>query len=341
MMKKRALLTGITGQDGSYLAEFLLKKGYEVAGIIRRLSIPNTRNIEHILGDVTLYDGDLSDQGSLDRIVRDFQPDEVYNLAAQSFVKVSWQEPILTGDITGLGAVRLLEAVRNHKPEARVYQASSSEMFGNNPKEFLDESCHFLATSPYAIAKLYAHRMTINYRESYGMYACAGILFNHESPRRGIEFVTRKITYAVACIAQGVKQSKMGGEIKEPLIKEGKFKLGNMDSSRDWGYAKDYVEMMWLMLQQETPDEYVIATGRNTTIREFLDIAFNVVGIDDWQCYVELDPRFQRPSDLRYLRGNSSKAQRELGWQPQTTLEELVQVMVEADIELVKHYELR
>ena len=340
-MKKRALMTGITGQDGSYLAEFLLKKGYDVAGIIRRLSIPNTRNIEHILGDVTLYDGDLSDQGSLDRIVRDFQPDEVYNLAAQSFVKVSWQEPILTGDITGLGAVRLLEAVRNHKPDARVYQASSSEMFGNNPNEFLDESCRFLATSPYAIAKLYAHRMTINYRESYGMYACAGILFNHESPRRGIEFVTRKITYAVACISEGVKQSKMGGEIKEPLVKEGKFKLGNLDSSRDWGYAKDYVEMMWLMLQQDTPDEYVIATGRNTTIQEFLDIAFKVVGIDDWQRYVEIDHRFQRPSDLRYLRGNSAKAQQKLGWRPRTSLEELVQIMVEADIDLVKQYELR
>lgn len=340
-MKKRALITGITGQDGSYLAEFLLNKGYDVAGIIRRLSIPNTRNIESILGDVALYDGDLSDQGSLDRIVRDFQPDEVYNLAAQSFVKVSWQEPILTGDITGLGAVRLLEAVRNQKPDARVYQASSSEMFGNNPQEFLDEHCHFLATSPYAIAKLYAHRMTVNYRESYDMYACAGILFNHESPRRGIEFVTRKISYAVACISQGVKLSKMGGEIKEPLVKEGKFKLGNLDSSRDWGYAKDYVEMMWLMLQQETPDEYVIATGRNATIQEFLDIAFKVVGIEEWQRYVELDPRFQRPSDLRYLRGNSAKAQQQLGWQPHTSLEKLVQIMVEADIELVKQYELR
>ena len=338
---KRALITGITGQDGSYLAEFLLEKGYEVAGVARRLSIPNTRNIEHILSDIALYDGDLSDQGSLDRIVRDFQPDEVYNLAAQSFVKVSWQEPILTGDITGLGAVRVLESVRNNRPSARVYQASSSEMFGNNPAEFLDESCRLLATSPYAIAKLYAHRMTVNYRESYGMYACSGILFNHESPRRGIEFVTRKITYAIACISQGVKTSKMGGEIKEPLVQDGKFKLGNLDSSRDWGYAKDYVEMMWLMLQQETPDEYVIATGRNATIKEFLDIAFKVVGIDDWTPYVGLDKRFQRPSDLRYLRGNSEKAQRELGWKPQTSLEELVKIMIEADIELVKRYELR
>ncbi len=338
---KRALITGITGQDGSYLAEFLLEKGYEVAGITRRLSIPNTRNIEHILSDITLYDGDLGDQGSLDRIVRDFRPHELYNLAAQSFVKVSWQEPILTGDITGLGSVRILESIRNHQPDARVYQASSSEMFGNNPIEFLDENCRFLATSPYAIAKLYAHRMTINYRESYNMYACAGILFNHESPRRGIEFVTRKITYAVACISQGVKISKMGGEIKEPLVNNGKFKLGNLDSSRDWGYARDYVEMMWLMLQQEKPDEYVIATGRSTTIREFLDIAFKAIGIDDWQEYVKIDERFKRPSELSYLRGNSAKAQKELGWQPGTSLEELVRIMVEADIELVKSYELR
>ncbi len=338
---KKALITGITGQDGSYLAEFLLEKGYEVAGVMRRLSVPNTSNIEGILSDIILYDGDLGDQGSLDRIIRDFQPDEVYNLAAQSFVKVSWQEPILTGDITGLGAVRVLESIRNHKPDARFYQASSSEMFGNNPVEFLDETCRFLATSPYAIAKLYAHRMSINYRESYGMYTCCGILFNHESPRRGMEFVTRKISYAVACISQGIKISKMGSETKEPLVKDGKFKLGNLEASRDWGYAKDYVEMMWLMLQQEKPDEYVIATGRSTTIREFLDIAFKVIGIDDWQEYVEVDDRFKRPSDLRYLRGNSTKAQRELGWRPKTSLEELAQIMVEADIELVKQYELR
>ena len=233
----RALITGITGQDGSDLAEFLLEKEYEVAGVARRLSVPNTRNIEHILSQIMLYDGDLGDQGSFDRIMKDFQPDEVYNLAAQSFVKVSWQEPVLTGDITGLGAVRVLESVRNNKPDARLYQASSSEMFGNNPEEFLDESSRFLATSPYAIAKLYAHRMTINYRESYDMFACAGILFNHESPRRGIEFVTRKITYAVACIAQGVQNSKVGNEAKEPLVKEGQMKLGDLSSSRDWGYA--------------------------------------------------------------------------------------------------------
>lgn len=336
---KKALITGITGQDGSYLAEFLLEKGYDVAGIARRLSIPNTRNIEHILPQLKLYDGDLSDQGSLDRIVRDFQPDEVYNLAAQSFVKVSWQEPILTGEATGLGAVRMLESVRNHKPDARFYQASSSEMFGNNPVEYLDENSPMLPTSPYAIAKLYAHRMTINYRESYDMYACAGILFNHESPRRGIEFVTRKITYAVACIAQGVKQSKMGNETKEPLVQDGKFRLGNIESSRDWGYARDYVEMMWLMLQQDTPDEYVVATGRTTKIREFVELAFQSVGIPDWQAHVLVDDRFKRPSDLRYLRGNSAKAHHELGWSPKTSVEELARLMVAADLELVKKYE--
>jgi len=337
---KKALITGVTGQDGSYLAEFLLNQGYEVAGLTRRLSVPNTRNIEHILGDIRLYDGDLADQGSLDRVVKDFQPDEVYNLASQSFVKVSWQEPVLTGDVTGLGAVRMLESVRNNKPDAHVYQASSSEMFGNNPIEYIDEDCRFLATSPYAIAKLYAHRMTINYRESYGMYACCGILFNHESPRRGMEFVTRKITYAVACISQGVTHSKMGNETKEPLVREGKFKLGNLESSRDWGYAKDYVEMMWLMLQQETPDEFVIATGRSATIEDFLDIAFRVIDIDDWAPYVEIDERFHRPSDLRYLRGDSAKAHKKLGWQPKTSLEGLVRLMVEEDIKLVQRTEL-
>ncbi|MEZ4753582.1 MAG: GDP-mannose 4,6-dehydratase [Bdellovibrionota bacterium] len=336
----KALITGITGQDGSYLAEFLLSKGYEVAGIARRLSIPNTRNIENILSDIKLYDGDLSDQGSLDRVVKDFTPDEVYNLAAQSFVKVSWQEPILTGDITGLGAVRVMESVRNNCPNAKFYQASSSEMFGNNPQEHLDEEARLFATSPYAIAKVYAHKMAINYRESYDMFTCSGILFNHESPRRGIEFVTRKITYAVACIAEGVQQSKMGSEAKDPLVQEGKFKLGNLDSSRDWGYAKDYVEAMWIMMQQDTPDEYVIATGRNVSIRDFLSAAFSAVGIDDWSDLVGIDPRFQRPSDLKYLRGNCTKAKEKLGWEAQTSLEDLVKIMIESDRELVRKYEL-
>jgi GDPmannose 4,6-dehydratase len=335
----KALITGVTGQDGSYLAEFLLSKDYEVAGVMRRLSVPNTKNIEHLLGDIKLYDGDLLDQGSLDRIVRDFQPDEVYNLAAQSFVKVSWQKPILTGDATGLGAVRVLEAVRNFKPSARFYQASSSEMFGNTTTEFISEASPMLATSPYAIAKLYAHMMTINYRDSYDMFTSGGILFNHESPRRGIEFVTRKITYAVACIAEGIERSKMCNETKEPLVLNGKFMLGNLDASRDWGYAKDYVEGMWQMLQADTPDDYVIATGRSATIREFLDMTFKNVGIDDWSGYVEIDERFKRPSELKHLRGDGTKIKNALNWEPKTTLEELAAIMVESDREQVRKFE--
>lgn len=335
----RALITGITGQDGSYLAEFLLSKNYEVAGVMRRLSVPNTKNIEHLLGSVKLFDGDLMDQGSLDRIVRDFMPDEVYNLAAQSFVKVSWQKPILTGEATGLGAVRMLEAVRNFKPEAKFYQASSSEMFGNTTTEFISEASPMMATSPYAIAKLYAHMMTINYRDSFDMFACGGILFNHESPRRGIEFVTRKITYAVACIAEGVERSKMCNETKEPLVNNGKFQLGNLDASRDWGYAKDYVEGMWHMLQADTPDDYVIATGRSATIREFLDMTFKNVGIDDWDSYVEIDERFKRPSELVHLRGDGTKVKNALNWEPPTQLEELARIMVESDREQVRKFE--
>lgn len=338
---KKALITGITGQDGSYLAELLLEKGYEVAGVVRRLSVPNNKNIQHILGKAKLYDGDLIDQGSIDRAVIDFKPDEVYNLAAQSFVKSSWATPVMTGNVTGLGATRVLESLRNHAPNARYYQASSSEMYGNNPEEFLDESTHMFPTSPYAISKLYAHNMTINYRESYDLFAVNGILFNHESPRRGIEFVTRKITYSVACIKVGVENSKMSNEIKEPLVRGGKFMLGNINSKRDWGYAKDYVEMMWMMLQEDKPDDYVIATGVAHSIEDFLRMSFESVGIDDWHPYVEFDPRFMRPSDLTYLRGNSAKAKEQLGWVPKTDLKELVKIMVEADLEMVKENELR
>jgi GDPmannose 4,6-dehydratase len=338
-MSKKALITGITGQDGSYLTELLLEKGYEVAGIIRRLSIPNTRNIEHLLGKIKLYDGDLLDQGSIDRAVRDFMPDEVYNLAAQSFVKTSWQQPILTGEITGLGANRVLEAIRNLKPDAKFYQASSSEMYGNNPIEFLDENSPMLPTSPYAIAKLYAHNITSNYKESFGMFTVNGILFNHESPRRGIEFVTRKITYAVACIKAGIKNSKMSNEEKEPLVKDGKIKFGNLDSKRDWGFAKDYVEMMWLMMQQENPEDYVIATGVTHSIKGFLSMAFKYIGIENWEDYIEIDQKFKRPSDLVYLRGNASKAEKNLGWKPKTDLQELIKLMIESDLELVEKYE--
>ncbi len=338
-MSKKALITGITGQDGSYLAEFLIAKGYEVAGIVRRLSVPNTHYIEGIRGKVKIYDGDLLDQGSLDRAVIDFQPNEVYNLAAQSFVKSSWPQPILTAEVTGLGAVRMLEAVRNHKPDAKFYQASSSEMYGNNPEEFLDENTKMIPTSPYAIAKLYAHHMTQNYRESFGTFACSGILFNHESPRRGHEFVTRKISYAVACIAEGIKTSKVCNEEKEPLLKDSIVKFGNLDSKRDWGFAKDYVEMMWLMLQQENPEDFVIATGSTYSIEDFLTKAFAVIGIKDWSNHVQMDDRFKRPSDLKYLRGNSAKAKNKLGWEPKTDIDELVRIMVEADRELVRKTE--
>lgn len=336
----RAIITGITGQDGSYLAELLLAKGYEVAGIVRRSSRPNTENIEHIRDHIRIFDGDLLDQGSLDRAVKEFQPTEIYNLAAQSFVATSWLQPILTGEITGLGAVRVYEAVRNINPDIRIYQASSSEMFGNTVDEFIDETSPMVATSPYAIAKLYAHMMAKNYRDSFGMYLTSGILFNHESPRRGMEFVTRKISYAVAAISQKIENTKALNEQKEPLVKNGKIKLGNLDASRDWGFAGDYVEAMWKMLQQEKPEDFVIATGRTASIREFLTIAFNHIGITDWESYVEIDERFKRPSELRHLRGNASRAIEKLDWTPLTKLEELVAMMVDSDIKKVIKHEL-
>jgi GDPmannose 4,6-dehydratase len=336
---KRALITGITGQDGSYLAEFLLDKGYEVAGLMRRVSVPNTRNIEHLLGKVRLYDGDLLDQGSIERAIKDFKPSEVYNLAAQSFVKASWNQPILTGDVTALGPVRVLEAIRNYDTSIKFYQASSSEMYGNSNGGLLNETSEMRPHSPYAISKLYAHKMTQNYRESFGIFACSGILFNHESPRRGIEFVTRKIIYSVACIKLGVKNSKMSNEEKEPLVKDLKFKIGNMDSSRDWGYAKDYVEAMWMMLQQKTPEDYVAATGEAHSVKEFLQMAFAEAGISDWKKHVEVDERFKRPADLTFLQGDATKAKKQLGWKSKTSLQQLVKLMLAADLEYVKKYE--
>lgn len=335
----KALITGINGQDGSYLAELLLSKGYEVSGIMRRLSVPNLEHIKNIINDIKIYDGDLLDEGSIVRAVKESSPDEVYNLAAQSFVATSWHQPILTGEITGLGAVRVLEAVRNIKPEAKVYQASSSEMFGNTSDKFIDENSPMWATSPYAIAKLYAHRMTINYRESFKMFAVSGILFNHESPRRGLEFVTRKITYGVACIAKGIMNSKMTNENKRPIVEGGKIKLGDLNSSRDWGYAKDYVEAMWMMLQAKEPDDYVIATGVNTTIGDFVKKAFEVIGIKDWENYIETDPAFMRPSDLRHLTGNNAKFKKKLGWEPKTKIDELVKIMVESDLKFIERTE--
>jgi GDPmannose 4,6-dehydratase len=318
-MAKRALITGITGQDGSYLAELLLEKGYTVYGLVRRLSTPNTENIKHLLENVELISGDLLDQKSLDDAMREANPDEVYNLAAQSFVKTSWNQAVLTGEYTALGVTRVLEAVRSVNPKIKFYQASSSEMFGKVTETPQKETTRFYPRSPYGVAKVYGHYITLNYRESYDMFACSGILFNHESPRRGIEFVTRKISNAVARISLG---------------KQNKLVLGNLDSKRDWGFAGDYVEAMWMMLQQDEPDDYVIATGETRSIEDFVKTAFKVVGIDDWEKYVDANnPKFMRPAEVDSLIGNYSKATKVLGWKPKTSFTDLVKMMVKADLE--------
>ncbi|MFC2022418.1 GDP-mannose 4,6-dehydratase [Chloroflexota bacterium] len=319
-MGKSALITGITGQDGSYLAEFLLNKGYQVYGLVRRLSSPNVGRIAHILNRITLLEGDLTDQSSLGIVLQESQPDEIYNLAAQSFVPTSWTQPILTGDVDALGAVRILETIRQFCKDARVYQASSSEMFGAAEESPQNEKTIFHPRSPYACAKVYAHYMAVNSRESYGMYICSGILFNHESPRRGIEFVTRKITNSVARIYYG-------------LDKE--VRLGNLEARRDWGYAGDYVKAMWLMLQQEKPDDYVIATGEPHSVKEFAELAFREIGLD-WQDYVIEDKQLYRPADVLCLCGDASKARGVLGWAAEVTFEQLVSMMVKADLEAVK-----
>jgi GDPmannose 4,6-dehydratase len=316
-MTKSALITGITGQDGSYLAELLLGKGYEVYGLARRLSTPNTERIEGILDRITLIEGDLTDQSSLDEAARVAEPDEVYNLAAQSFVGTSWKQPVLTGNVTGLGAIRVLEAIRQNCPDARVYQASSSEMFGKVRETPQSESTPFYPRSPYGIAKVFAYWATVNYRESYGMFCANGILFNHESPRRGIEFVTRKITDGVARIYHGLDSS---------------LRLGNLDAQRDWGFAGDYVIAMWLMLQEKTPDDYVIASGEAHSVREFVDLAFREAGLD-YGKYIEIDPELFRPAEVSFLLGNPSKAHKNLGWEPKVTFRELIKIMVAADLE--------
>jgi GDPmannose 4,6-dehydratase len=316
-MTKKALITGITGQDGSYLAELLLEKDYDVYGLIRRLSTPNVSRIDHIIDKINLVEGDLTDQSSLNSVMKDVQPDEVYNLAAQSFVGTSWNQPVLTGDVTGMGAVRLLESVRHLCKDARVYQASSSEMFGKVQETPQNESTKFYPRSPYGCAKVYAYWMCINYRESYNMHISNGILFNHESPRRGMEFVTRKITNGVAKIYHG-------------LSKE--LRLGNLDAKRDWGYAGDYVIAMWQMLQQENPDDFVIATGESHSVKEFVELAFNEVGLV-WEDYVKVDTKLFRPAEVEYLTGDYSKAKRVLGWEPEVKFEELVTMMVKADVE--------
>lgn len=315
-MTKTALITGITGQDGSYLAELLLSKGYDVYGLVRRLSTPNVNNIKHLLDKITLLEGDLTDQSSLNSAVLDTQPDEIYNLAAQSFVGTSWTQPILTAEVTGLGAVRVFEAVKNHCKDAKIYQASSSEMFGKVQETPQTEKTMFYPRSPYGCAKLYAHWMAINYHESYDMHISNGIMFNHESERRGIEFVTRKISDGVARIHHGMSIE---------------LRLGNLDAKRDWGYADDYVKAMWLILQQDNPDNYVISTGETHSIREFLEIAFGMVDLD-YTDYVVVDPAFCRPAEVEMLQGDYSKAKNILGWNPKTTFTELAKQMVDHDV---------
>lgn len=320
-MAKKALITGITGQDGSYLAEFLLAKGYQVFGLVRRLSANNWERLEKIKDQINFISGDLIDQSSLNQAMKDIQPDEVYNLASQSFVPISFNQPILTGEVTALGVTRMLEAVRNNKPEAKFYQASSSEMFGQVKESPQNEDTPFHPRSPYGVAKIYGHYITINYRESYNLFACSGILFNHESPRRGLEFVTRKIS-------DGVARIKLG------LAKE--LHLGNLEAKRDWGFAGDYVEAMWLMLQQEKPNDYVIATGENHSVKEFCEIAFSHVVLD-YRDYVKTDEKFLRPAEVDELIGDYSKAKKKLGWKPKINFEELVKMMVDADIKKLSH----
>ncbi len=320
MAKKRALITGITGQDGSYLAEFLLTKGYEVIGMVRRSSTVNFERIRHIQDKVTLVSGDLLDQGSLINILREHRPQEVYNLAAQSFVPTSWQQPVFTGEVTALGVTRVLEAIRTVDPAIRFYQASSSEMFGKVREVPQRETTPFYPRSPYGVAKVYGHWITVNYRESYGLFAVSGILFNHESPRRGLEFVTRKVTYHVAKIKLGLTD---------------KVALGNLDSKRDWGFAGDYVRAMWLMLQRERPDDYVVGTGETHSVQQLCEAAFSHVGLD-WRDYVVQDPRFMRPAEVDLLVADPSKAKRTLGWEPEVSFEQLIGMMVDADIALLK-----
>jgi GDPmannose 4,6-dehydratase len=312
MPKKKALITGVTGQDGSYLAELLLEKDYKVFGLKRRVSGDNLGRISHLLGQIELVDGDLLDAGSINRAIKHAQPDEVYNLAAQSFVRTSFDQPEVTGEITGLGVMRVLEALRTFAPEAKFYQASSSEMFGHMPPPH-SEDTRFYPRSPYGCAKVYGYWITINYREAYDLFACNGLLYNHESPRRGNEFVTQKIAKSVAAIKGGRKNL---------------LKLGNLDAARDWGHARDYVRAMWMMLQHDTPGDYVVATGESHSVREFVEAAFSYVGLD-WEKYVEIDPRFFRPTEVNHLRGDASKIKMDLGWEPSVSFNELVEEMVQ------------
>jgi GDPmannose 4,6-dehydratase len=317
---KRALITGITGQDGSYLAELLLSKGYAVHGMVRRSSSENFERIAHLHDRVQLHQGDLLDQYSLALVLREVEPDEVYNLAAQSFVPTSWTQPVLTGEYTALGVTKMLEAIRHTTPRTRFYQASSSEMFGKARETPQTEATPFYPRSPYGVAKVYGHHITVNYRESFGLYAASGILFNHESPRRGLEFVTRKVSDGVSRIKLGLQK---------------KLAMGNLDAHRDWGYAGDYVDAMWRMLQQPEPDDYVIATHQSHTVRELCEIAFSHAGLD-WQEHVVLDPKFVRPAEVDLLIGNPAKAKAKLGWEPTVSFRQLVQMMVDADVKRLR-----
>ncbi len=320
MTNRRALITGITGQDGSYLAEFLLEQGYEVIGMVRRTSTINFERIQQIQDKITLVQGDLLDQVSLIDILREHRPAEVYNLAAQSFVPTSWKQPVLTGEFTALGVTRMLEAIRIVDPAIRFYQASSSEMFGKVQQVPQTEKTSFYPRSPYGVAKVYGHWITVNYRESYNLFTCSGILFNHESPRRGLEFVTHKVTYHAAKIALGLAD---------------RLPLGNLDAKRDWGWAPDYVRAMWLMLQQGAPNDYVVATGRTHSVRDLCRVAFECVDLD-WERYVVINPADLRPADVDLLIGDATKAREQLGWQPSVTFEQMIEKMVEADLDALK-----
>ena len=319
-MPKRALITGITGQDGSYLAEFLLEKGYKVFGLVRRSSTINFERLVHLQDRIELLPGDLLDQNSLISSLQKSEPDEVYNLASQSFVPTSWNQPVLTGEFTALGVTRMLEALRVVNPRVRFYQASSSEMFGMVRETPQTERTEFYPRSPYGVAKLYGHWITVNYRESYGIFACSGILFNHESPRRGFEFVTRKVSHGVARIKLGMQH---------------KLKMGNLDAERDWGFAGDYVRAMWGMLQQDSPQDYVIATGITHTVRHLLEVAFEHAGLD-YREHVEMDPSLLRPAEVNHLKGDASRANRDLAWKPAVSFEELIKMMVEADLDRLR-----
>ncbi|MFI5303500.1 MAG: GDP-mannose 4,6-dehydratase [Nitrospiria bacterium] len=318
---KKALITGITGQDGSYLSEFLLQKGYRVYGMVRRSSVEKFDRISHIASRIELIQGDLTDQSSLDEAVKISQPDEIYNLAAQSFVPTSWNQPTLTAEMDAVGVTRILESMRKQKPDAKFYQASSSEMFGKVRTVPQDEQTPFYPRSPYGVSKVYGHFITVNYRESYNLFACSGILFNHESPRRGLEFVTRKVSHGVAKIKLGLDKT---------------LKLGNLDAKRDWGFAGDYVQAMWLMLQQSQPEDYVIATGETHNVRELVQIAFDAVGLN-WENHVVTDPLFFRPAEVDLLIGNPAKARQKLKWNHSVSLKQLINTMVESDLKLLKN----